>query len=43
MNNLNEILYLLDEDIIYKKKDAPFDEVLRKYSYSVLIDHETES
>ena len=32
---LNEILYLLDEKVIYEKIDAPIDEILNKYSYSI--------
>jgi len=35
MTKLNEILYLLDEQVIYEKIDAPIEEILRKYSYSV--------
>lgn len=35
MTNLNEILHLLDEQVIYDKIDAPIDEILNKYSYSV--------
>jgi len=33
MTNLNEILYLLDEDVIYEKIDAPIDEILREFYY----------
>jgi hypothetical protein len=35
MTNLNEIFLLLDNQTIYEKIDAPIDEILRKYSYSV--------
>ena len=35
MTNLTEILYLLDEQVIYEKIVAPVDEILRKYSYSI--------
>jgi len=35
---LSEILYLLDENIIREKIDAPIDEILNKYSYSVSED-----
>jgi hypothetical protein len=35
MTNLNEIFLLLDDQTIYEKIDAPIDEILKKYSYSV--------
>lgn len=33
--DLNEILHLLSEDVIYEKIDAPIDSILNKYSYSI--------
>jgi len=33
--DLDEILYLLSDDVIFEKIDAPIDEILRKYSYSI--------
>lgn len=35
MNKIKEILYLLDENLIYENLDAPIDEILNKYSYSI--------
>ena len=38
LSDLNEILHLLSEDVIYEKIDAPIDEILSKYSYSISED-----
>jgi len=38
MTNLTEILYLLDQQVIYDKIDAPIDDILKKYSYSISED-----
>lgn len=38
MSDLDEILHLLSEDVLYEKIDAPIDEILRKYSYSISED-----
>ena len=35
LTDLDEILHLLSENMIYEKIDAPIDEILRKYSYSI--------
>jgi len=38
LSDLNEIFYLLDENVIYEKIDGPIDEILKKYSYSISED-----
>ena len=38
MSDLDEILHLLSEDVIYEKIDAPIDEIIRKYAYSISED-----
>ena len=38
LSDLDEILQLLNENNIYEKIDAPIDEILRKYSYSISED-----
>lgn len=35
MVKLNEIISLIDEEEIFRKIDAPIDEILNMYSYSV--------
>ena len=41
MKNPNDILYLIDENTLFEKIDAPIDDILNKYSYSVSVCHET--
>lgn len=35
MTNLNKIMEILNEEVLYKKIDEPLDEALRKFSYSL--------
>lgn len=38
MSDLDEILHMLSEDVIYEKIDAPIDEIINKYSYLISED-----